>query len=436
MRVVVVGGGPVGTASAAFLARRGHVVVLVERDEVRRGLLAEGIIPFLDPHLASAWSDLLKAHALTVTATLLPEHQPDQVWVAVGTPSLADGSADLSQVKSVLEALKAVGSGVCVMRSTVPPGTGTRLAASLNLEGWSYVAHPEFLRESTALDDLEHPDRIVIGGTDHAAIASVADLYRDHDVPVLTMDISTAELVKVAANAFLATKISFINEVALLADRVGADVRRAAIAIGLDPRIGPHFLQAGIGYGGSCFPKDTRALHSLGDSLDLPLTLMRAVIGVNQRLPRVLVERVREALDGSLQGRAVAVWGLSFKPGSDDLRESPALAIVQLLIEQGAEVRVHDPVVGTLPWGEAVRRCATPQEAALGAHALILATAWPEYGQIPPAALLAGMRDRPVVADGRGALDEDEWTHAGVRLLSIGRSAGGAMEETADGRRG
>lgn len=410
-----------GAASAAFLAELGHHVSLVERDPDRRSVFEAGQVPFREPLLAEHWRALLERGVLRMASAVGDVLPCDQVWIAVGTPSLPDGRADLSQVESVVSDLEGTPGGICVMRSTVPPGTGTSLSTRLAKHGWGYVAHPEFLREGLALDDMERPSRLVIGSSDHELSESVKAVYGEQvQVPVVLTTVASAELAKLASNAFLAARVSFINEMALLSDAVGADVRVVAQVMGMDERIGPRFLEAGIGYGGSCFPKDTRALGSLGEDLGVPLTILRSVIEVNSRMQRVLIRRVRQALGGSFSGASIAVWGLTFKPGTDDVRESPSLTVVNSLLAEHANVIVHDPAAGVLPWGAQVPRAKEPEESLIGAQAVLVLTAWPAYQRVVPAEVVPSMQMPRIVADGRGALRADDWRHAGATVIGIG----------------
>ncbi len=419
MKVAVVGAGPVGVASAAVYALSGHQVTLVEKDGERRAILAAGSLPFHEEGLAHAWNGLGSGVRLVPELADCP--RPDVVVSCVGTPSRRDGAADLSQVDALVDTLSRLPRTLLVMRSTVPPGTGEQLAARLAAWGHAYAAQPEFLQEGTALEDSLRPSRVVIGARAKEVHDLVAALTPGLRSPLLRVDIPTAEFIKIAANAHLAMRVSFMNEMAGLCERVGADVEQVAAGIGLDPRIGPHFLRAGLGYGGSCFPKDTRALSALGRLLDADLPLLSAVITVNAAQPRRCVGELSSRL-GGLRGRPIGVWGLAFKPGTDDVRESQALRLVEELADGGARVAVHDPVVSPrigLPSG--VRRAATPLEAARGACAVVLATEWPEYRGLDPAAVAQVMRAPALVLDARNALAAPEWERAGLEYRGMGR---------------
>ncbi len=421
MRVAVVGAGPVGVASAVTAALGGHDVAVVEQRDDRRSCLAEGHLPFHEEALEHAWKALGSSVALR--ASLRDAESADLVVCCVGTPSLSDGSSDLSQVEGVATEMAGLPPAVFVVRSTVPPGTGTRLGVQLAATGHGYAAHPEFLQEGRALQDSVHPSRIVVGADEPWIHQRVFALYPGLSSPRLAVDIPTAELIKVAANAHLAMRISFINEMAVVAEHFGADIEVVAKGLGMDPRIGPSFLRAGLGYGGSCFPKDVRGLTALSRAVGSELRLLRAVIEVNLQQPVRLVDRLMTRL-GSLRDRRVAIWGVAFKPGTDDVRESQAVRVAELLLERGARVVVHDPVVcapGGLPphvtWADG----AIP--ALNGADAVVLATEWPEYRTVDPVTAVARMNGmHPLVVDGRNALCEREWVRAGADYQGMGRS--------------
>ena len=320
-------------------------------------------------------------------------------------------------INPILESDRA--GSIVVMKSTVPPGTGTRFAATLSARGIGYVSNPEFLREGSAITDWEHADRIVLGG-DIAAARQVADLYIGLDSPVVTCSIPTAELVKYASNAFLATKISFINEIAAVCDLVGADVVEVAEALGLDHRIGRAFLNAGIGYGGSCFSKDTHALGFLSSFNGYDFNLLRSVIEVNAR-QRMLPVKVLRAQLGDLAGHRVAVLGLAFKPGTDDTRESPGIDIASLLLGEGAIVTAYDPLARAEIDDTGFSQCETIGEAVRGASALVVATEWPQITEADWSRLVHTMNTPRIVYDGRNALSGIAITAAGGRYIAVGR---------------
>ncbi len=431
MNITVVGLGYVGAVAAVALAHSGHEVLGVDVDREKVAAFQQGICPFHEPELPGLLSSGLAAgrlrfqHPQEVTVPL-----GEIILVAVGTPSRPYGGTDLSQVRAAIQWVRQrrPGPAVLVMKSTVPPGTGRRLVdEELAGTGLRYVANPEFLREGQAVRDWFHPDRIVIGGEDEEAIDLVKKMFAGIKAPVLVTGITSAEMIKYAANAFLATKISFINEVAGLCARVGADIDEVAYGIGLDPRIGPSFLRAGLGYGGSCFPKDVRALEFCSAVNGYNFELLRAVINVNNRQRLLPLQALRRVF-GTVKGVKVALLGLTFKPGTDDLREAPALDIGRLLIEEGAEVRAYDPQVAAgnghplLPGEIDLRTSAL--EALQGVQAAVLVTEWPEFCELPWEQVVQIMVSPRLIFDGRNALDGRKLIELGFRYQGVGR--GGA----------
>jgi UDPglucose 6-dehydrogenase len=389
-------------------------------------MLSAGHCPIYEPGVEKELRDGLKSGRLSFSdgANGWTDLLGDIAFIAVGTPMSDNGSADLGQVRSAVQRIAAEADHdlTLVMKSTVPPGTGRLLQQRFlgdSSHTISYVSNPEFLREGSALTDWYQTDRIVLGGDDVSALEKMKRLYADIKAPVLTMDIASAETSKYAANAFLSTKISFINEMANLCDCVDADINAVAGAIGMDQRIGPHFLKAGIGYGGSCFPKDTRALDFVASLNGYHFHLMRAVIDVNNKQRLLPVIRLEQAL-GDMFGQKVAVLGLAFKPFTDDVRESPALDIVPLLVEKGATVDVYDPLAASTELNGA-RRVDSVWDALEGASAAILVTEWPECVNLDWAKAAGVMADSPVVVDGRNALDSSAIQSAGIRYVAIGR---------------
>jgi len=419
--ITVFGAGYVGLVTGVCLANSGHRVTVLEIDQRKIDSLAAGVVPFHEPGLGDILTAAIAAGTLSFTTPDAVAKLGDFVYVAVGTPSTAGGAADLRYVRTAIATVaeRAARGTTVIMKSTVPPGTGAQLSAKLAEAGMGYVSNPEFLREGNAVEDWYHTDRIVLGG-DPAATAAVTALYEDIDAPVLACDITSAELIKYASNAFLATKISFANEIARLCDACGADVTTVAAGVGLDSRIGPAFLKAGIGYGGSCFPKDTRALEFLATMNDYDFNLLKAVIEVNtrQRLLPLIVLRRRL---GSLLGRRVAVLGLTFKPNTDDVREAPAEEIVRMLLAEGATVTSYDPV-GTFTWtAEGYAQAQSPSEAVSGACAVIVATEWPEVCRADWSALVASMAEPRLVFDGRNCVDPPTVREAGGTYVGVGR---------------
>jgi len=427
MDITVVGAGYVGLVAACCLADSGHRVKCVERDEAKLDLLNDGTSPILEKDIEALLQRGLSAGSLGFSSSLPSPLCTDVAMIAVGTPCLLTGSADLSFIYGVIEEVRQAARGplVLVMKSTVPPGTGARLVQRY-LDGTpiTYASNPEFLREGLAVEDWNHPSRIVIGTEDSATADIVAELYSCIDAPVLVTDITSAETIKYAANAFLATKISFINEIANLCEAVGATVDDVARGMGLDPRIGPEFLRAGLGYGGSCFPKDTRALDFAALNHGYDFRLLKSTIEVNTR-QRVLAVHKLKQLFGSLEGKEIALLGLAFKPDTDDIREAPALDIAQLLHEAGARLRVYDPAAMDnarphLPGDTVFARDVF--EAVAGASGLVLVTEWPEFVEADWTAIKKQMTEPWVVLDGRNALPAETLRALGFAYRGIGRA--------------
>src|SRR5499425_306968 len=355
MRVVMIGSGYVGLVSGACFADFGHHVTCVDKDPDRIARLCKGEMPIFEPDLDRLVVGNTREKRLDFTVDLAgPVAEADAVFIAVGTPSRrGDGYADLSHVYAAAREIAAALSGytVVITKSTVPVGTGDeveRIIRETRSDAeFAVVSNPEFLREGAAIQDFKHPDRIVVGTDDERASKVVADIYRPlylNQAPILTTSRRTAELIKYAANAFLATKITFINEIADLAEKVGADVQEIARGIGLDNRIGSKFLHAGPGYGGSCFPKDTVALIKTAQDYAAPLRIVEAVAAVNDARKRAMARKVSAALGGELRGKTIAVLGLTFKPNTDDMREAPSIPLITALQDMGAKVRVYDPI--------------------------------------------------------------------------------------------
>ena len=433
MRVAMIGTGYVGLVSGACFADFGHEVTCVDKDDAKIAALERSEVPIYEPGL----NDLVAANArsgrLKFTTALAPAvKEADAVFIAVGTPSRrGDGHADLSFVheaaREIARALK--GFTVVITKSTVPVGTGdeveriireTRADADV-----AVVSNPEFLREGAAIRDFKHPDRIVVGTTEPRAREVMSELYRPlylNRAPLLFTDRRTAELIKYAANAFLATKITFINEIADLAEKVGADVQEVARGIGLDNRIGAKFLHAGPGFGGSCFPKDCLALVRTAQEAGAPVSIIETVLTGNDRRKAQMAERIVRACGGSVAGKTVAALGLTFKPNTDDMRDSPSLAIIPALQAAGATVRAFDPE----GMGEAkkllngVTFCASAYEAMEGAHALVIITEWNEFRALDLGRVKSLLKS-PTVVDLRDIYKPDDMAEAGFYYFSIGR---------------
>src|SRR6187549_273400 len=392
MRIVMIGTGYVGLVSGACFSDFGHQVCCVDKDADKIAALIEGRIPIFEPGLDELVAKNVAAGRLEFTldlAAALPG--ADAVFIAVGTPSRrGDGHADLSYVYAAAKEIAQSLSGftVVVTKSTVPVGTGDeveRIIGETNPKADVVVAsNPEFLREGAAIRDFKFPDRIVVGTSDERGRKVLGDVYRPlslNQAPLIFTSRRTAELIKYAANAFLATKITFINEMADLAEKVGADVQEVARGIGLDNRIGTKFLHAGPGFGGSCFPKDTRALVKIAQDHGVQLRIVEAVLGVNDNRKRAMARKVSNAAGGSLRGKTVAVLGLTFKPDTDDMREAPSIPLVTGLLDMGARVRAHDPVGMEQARRELpdIEYCDDPYVCAQGADAMVIVTEWVQF---------------------------------------------------------
>lgn len=432
MNIAVLGSGYVGLVTAAVFAELGNRVIGVDINVIRIEQLSQGQSPIFEPGLEEMLHRNIAAHRLSFTTdTDAAVHECEIVFIAVGTPPAPDGSTDLSQVESAAKAIAqaAPTHRTVVNKSTVPVGTGVFVDQLLRENSapnvtFAVLSNPEFLREGTALEDAMHPDRIIIGATSREAAQILIDLYQPLDCPVLCTDVPSAEMIKYASNAFLATKISFINDIADICEQVGADIRNVAQGMGFDNRIGKKFLHAGIGFGGSCFPKDVESLISVARELGTPSTLLEAVRQVNTtRVPK-FIERIQN-IAGCLQGQTVAVLGLTFKPNTDDLRESKPLDICQQLHDAGAIIRVHDPIAmanASRQLPPDVTFCQNATEAATNADIIILATEWNEYTQLNLLELRQVMRGN-ILADGRNLYSAERAEAAGFRYLGIGRSS-------------
>jgi len=419
----VVGLGWVGLVTAACFAELGHRVVGREIEADKVEALRSGEMPFHEPGLAEMVAR--NAERLEFTTELEPLGSTRLVFICVGTPPTHSGDADLSAVFAAVEELAGDDSPALVMKSTVPVGTGRQIKA--RAPGAEYVSCPEFLREGSAVKDFLEPDRVVVGADpgDEAAAEQVAALYQPLGAPIVSTDTASAEMIKLASNAFLATKISFINEIANVCDEVGADVTEVARGMGLDDRIGPRFLQAGLGYGGSCFPKDVSALKVLAGNSGYHFQLLSSVIEVNELQKRRLLSKLTKHL-GSLEGKRIALLGLAFKPDTDDMREASSLVLASRLEGEGASVSAYDPVAEEvaselLP---TVSMTSSATEALDGADAAVLVTDWPEFGEIDWPDAARRMRT-PVLVDGRNFLDPVALRSAGFTYEAIGRPSEG-----------
>ncbi len=422
-RVAIFGAGYVGLVTGACLADLGHSVVVRDVLADRIEALRRGEIPIYEPGLAELIGE--NTERLTFTTSVAEAIDgADFVYVAVGTPPTYSGDADLSAVWTVIDELPTIDKAcVVVMKSTVPVGTGMKVRHRLDTRGLTavgYASNPEFTAEGTAVRDFLHPDRIVVGAFREEDGNAVVALHGGIDGPVVRCDVASAEMIKLAANAALMTRISFINEIANVCEATGADVVRVAEGIGLDRRIGPSFLRAGIGFGGSCFPKDSLALKQLAANSGYHFQLLNAVIEVNELQKRRVIGKLRRHL-GSLRDKRVALLGLAFKPHTDDMREAPSLVLAGRLFAEGADVRAWDPIVDGRDL-HGVEIAASPEAAADGADAVVIVTEWPELIGVDWARVAASMRT-PILIDGRNLLDPVAMDAAGLRYEGIGRAA-------------
>lgn len=438
MRVAMIGTGYVGLVSGACFSDFGHDVVCVDKDASKIERLEQGIMPIYEPGLDSLVDQNVKAGRLSFTQELTDAvPTADAVFIAVGTPSRrGDGHADLSYVYAAAEEIAQLIDGytMIVTKSTVPVGTGAEVEAIIQKVrpelkpgvDFSVASNPEFLREGAAIGDFKRPDRVVAGVEDDKAQDVMRELYRPlyiNETPIVFTNRVTSELIKYAANAFLATKITFINEMADLCEKVGANVQQVAKGIGLDGRIGNKFLHAGPGYGGSCFPKDTLALVRTAEQHNSPVRIVEAVVDINNQRKKAMADRIRDALGGSLQGKTVAILGLTFKPNTDDMRDSPTLDVIPALKAEGATVRAHDPE-GTdeakKHFGDDIMYCDGPYHAMEGADVAVIMTEWDAYRALDTERMKA-LLSAPVLVDLRNVYDPDTMRSKGFTYSSIGR---------------
>jgi len=433
MRIAMIGTGYVGLVSGACFADFGHDVTCIDKDERKIVALHRGEIPIFEPGLDELVANNVRAKRLDFTTDLSkPVGEADAVFIAVGTPSRrGDGHADLSYVYAAAREIAKSLSGftVVVTKSTVPVGTGDeveRLIRDTNPGADVVVAsNPEFLREGAAIRDFKFPDRIVVGTSDERGRKVMGDIYRPLSLnqgPLMFTERRTAEMIKYAANAFLATKITFINEIADLSERVGADVQEVARGIGLDNRIGTKFLHPGPGFGGSCFPKDTRALIKIAQDSDVQLRIVEAVMAVNDNRKRAMARKVSHAVGGSLRGKTVAVLGLTFKPDTDDMREAPSIPLVTGLLDMGAKVRAYDPagMEQARPELPDIEYCEDAYSCAQDADALVIVTEWVQFRALDLDRLKQIMA-QPVIVDLRNVYRPEDMAAAGFVYESVGR---------------
>ncbi len=432
MHIGIIGTGYVGLVTGACFAEFGVFVTCVDKDEKKVRSLKKGVVPFYEPGLEDLVQRNVKQGRLKFT-TRINEAVDDAlvIFIAVGTPPRGDGSAELRHIDEVAREIAAHMDGykVVVTKSTVPVGTGKRIARiiSANLKepkNFDIVSNPEFLREGAAIEDFMRPNRVVIGTRSQQAVAIMKDLYKPLyliETPFVITDVETAELIKYVSNSFLATKISFINEIANLCEKVGADVNVVAKGMGLDHRIGPKFLHAGAGFGGSCFPKDTKALLKLAEEHGIELGIVRAAIEANDEQRNAMFEKIKGAMSG-VKGATAAILGLSFKPNTDDLRDAPSLALMERLIKAKVKLRAYDPVAmerAKALFPEVVY-CKDPYEAVKGADALVIVTEWNEFRNLD-LDKIKGMMNKPFFFDLRNIYESEKVKKMGFKYFSVGR---------------
>ncbi|MFL5264784.1 MAG: UDP-glucose dehydrogenase family protein [Anaeromyxobacteraceae bacterium] len=432
MRICVVGTGYVGLVAGACLADSGNAVTCIDTDERKIRLLEDGYIPIYEPGLEDLVRRSFRQKRLTFATDYAAVSKAQAVFIAVGTPPGEDGSADLQHVlsaaQSVARALRKY--AVVVLKSTCPVGTAERVQAVFSKLcdfDVDVVSNPEFLKEGSAVDDFQKPDRVVIGATTERARKMMGELYGPFvrtENPILYMDRRSAELTKYAANAMLATRISFMNDIAHLCERVGADVDLVRKGMGADRRIGYSFLFPGVGYGGSCFPKDVKALMATGREVGFDLEILKAVEATNRRQKRTLVEKALKHFGGSVAGKFFAVWGLAFKPKTDDMRESPSIELIEGLLGKGAKLRCHDPVAEAVAeghFGDRILYADTPYDCLEDAEGLFIVTEWNQFRK-PDLAKIRQLMKNPVIFDGRNIFDPAAMKEAGFTYYGIGRS--------------
>ena len=433
MRITMIGTGYVGLVSGACFADFGHEVVCVDKDKSKIDKLESGEIPIFEPGLDALVAENVKSGRLSFSMDLAASTpNSDAVFIAVGTPSRrGDGFADLSYVYKAAEEIAEMMDGytVVVTKSTVPVGTGAEVAEIIKKTrpdaDFSVVSNPEFLREGAAIEDFKRPDRVVVGAEDERAVKVMREIYRPlylNETPIVFTDRATSELIKYAANAFLATKITFINEMADLCEKVGANVQQVAKGIGLDGRIGGKFLHAGPGYGGSCFPKDTLALVRTAQSNNAPARIVESVVEINNDRKLKMADRVVEACGGSIDGKTIAVLGLTFKPNTDDMRDSPSLDIVPALQKAGASIKAFDPagIEEAKELLENIEYVEGPYQALEGADAVLIITEWDEFRALD-LERVKSLLTKPIMVDLRNIYMPEEMAENGIEYHSIGR---------------
>lgn len=434
MKLAVIGTGYVGLVAGTCFSETGNEVVCVDIDEAKIATLQQGKIPIYEPGLEEMVRRNAEEQRLLFTTDLKSAVQKSSIiFIAVGTPQGPDGHANLEFVRNTAKSIAKAMNGfkIIVTKSTVPVGTADQIRQWLSEETsqpFAVVSNPEFMKEGAAVEDFMKPDRVILGGDDAEALDVIKELYEPFlrtGNQILVMDSRSAEMSKYAANAMLAAKISFINEVSRLCEYMGADINEVRRAIGLDRRIGPHFIFPGVGYGGSCFPKDIRAIISMGGDQE-EMFLMKAVEQVNERQKRVLVEKVKRRFGAKLPGKIFAVWGLAFKPRTDDMRDAPAIVVIEALLESGARIQAFDPeatVEARKIFGDRIVYTARNYDALDGASALLVLTEWNEFRR-PDFQRIKKLLEEPIIFDGRNIYDPGELKKLGFDYYSIGRKNG------------
>ncbi|MGD8475228.1 MAG: UDP-glucose/GDP-mannose dehydrogenase family protein [Anaerolineae bacterium] len=428
-KICVIGVGYVGLVTGTCFGDLGHQVTCVDVDEAKIEKLRAGVLPIYEPGLEEIVRRNMQAGRLEFTSSYNEAIDGSEfAFIAVGTPQGSGGEADLKYVRSAAQSIAEIMDHplIIINKSTVPIGTGDWVSEIVRRHqpepvDFSVVSNPEFLREGAAINDFMHPDRIVLGSLDPEAAAQVAQLYLSLRAPIMITDLRTAEMIKYASNAFLATRISFINEIASICEALGADVKEVAVGMGYDKRIGPDFLDAGIGYGGSCFPKDVQALAHMAAVHGCHPQLLRAVMDINRDQRRQVVHKLRELL-GRLDQRVLGVLGLAFKPNTDDMREAPSVELIHLLQSEGAKIRAYDPVamVNADHYLSDVTLCQDAYEVAQGADALVIITEWNEFKHLSLPKLKKAMR-QPIIVDGRNIYEVEQMKALGFVYRGVGR---------------
>ncbi|MCR8635905.1 UDP-glucose dehydrogenase family protein [Paenibacillus radicis (ex Xue et al. 2023)] len=429
MDIAVIGTGYVGLVSGICFAEMGNHVICVDQDINKIAALQNLVSPIYEPGIETFMERNVQAGRLEFSSNLIQAvRHSELIIIAVGTPSLPSGEADLQYIEQAAAEIGRAMSGrkIVATKSTVPVGTNEkirRIIAQHTEVPFDIVSIPEFLREGSAIQDTLHPDRIVIGLDNRELEAAMVELHSSFTDQIFVTDIRSAEMIKYASNAFLATKISFINEISNICEKVGADVTEVAQGMGKDPRIGPSFLNAGIGYGGSCFPKDTKALIQIAGNVNYEFQLLKSVVEVNKAQRYKVIEKLKESL-GQLHDTVIGIWGLSFKPNTDDIREAPSLEIVEALINMGAKLKLYDPVAmgkfrerydhPSIQW------CGNALEASINADAVCLLTDWQEFKEISLSQLIYQMA-QPILIDGRNVYAKEQIEGAGLHYYSVGR---------------